>query len=436
MPIWPQKGAHVADLPRILFVTPAAFNKVTGGGVTFTNLFKGWPQDRLATVHNDPVPTTNEVCTHYYRLGPEEIGLAGWLRPFAGGEAAVVGSMSAEAMPPPPGPRQWVKQWLFGDGAPRRGRLTPKLSDWIEAFAPDALYTILGGNPMMELVEAIAARFSLPMAVHFMDDWPSVIYRGGLVSVFERRRMDRLVRRLVDDAETCLGIGESMCAAFAARYGRPFEPFQNPVDLASRTAPAARPAGSPATVIYAGSVYGDAQAESLAMAAGAVSAMAAAGEGIGLDIHAPDFQLAPFRRRLDLPGVRLLPPLSDDDAFFGRLAAADILLLPVNFDARSVAFIRYSMPTKVPAYLASGTPVLVFGPAGVAQVDYARDAGWGRVVSAPDTESLRRAIGPLLVDMGLRADLTAAAARALPDHDAAVVRPRFWQTLIDTARAA
>ena len=243
MQTWPQKGAPVADMPRILFVTPAAFNKVTGGGVTFTNLFKGWPQDRLATVHSDLMPTTSEVCTHYYPLGPEEVGLAGWLRPFAGGEAAVAGGKSAEAMPPAPGPRQWVKQWLFGGGAPRRGRLTPKLSDWIEAFAPDALYTILGSNPMMELVEAIAARFSLPVAIHFMDDWPSVIYRGGLVSVFERRQMNRLVRRLVDDAETCLGIGDSMCTAFAARYCRPFEPFQNPVDLTSRTVPAARPAG-------------------------------------------------------------------------------------------------------------------------------------------------------------------------------------------------
>ena len=41
------------EQPRILFVTSAAFNGITGGGITFSNLFRGWPQDRLFTVHND-----------------------------------------------------------------------------------------------------------------------------------------------------------------------------------------------------------------------------------------------------------------------------------------------------------------------------------------------------------------------------------------------
>lgn len=424
----------MADLPRLLFVTPAAFNKVTGGGVTFTNLFRGWPKDRLATVHCDGVPTSNEVCDRYYRLGPEEIGLASWLRPFAGAEPGpVAGGQEAVTRG---GPRHWAKQKLFGDGAPRRGRFTRALADWVEAFRPDLLYTILGANPVMEIVAAIETRFRLPMAVHFMDDWPSTIYRGGLLSVLERRRMTMLVRRLVDNAEICLGIGDAMCDAFAARYGRPFEAFQNPVEMAERRIAGARPAAIPATMLYAGSIYGDAQAESLIRAADAVAGLAAAGVALRLDIHAPDFQLAAYRDRLTRPAVRLLPPLADDAQFFARLAAADILLLPVNFDRRSVDFIRYSMPTKVPAYLASGTPILVFGPAGVAQVDYAIKAGWGRVVATPDGDSLVAAIRALLTDQALRAQLVAAAADALPAHDAAVVRPRFQQTLIEAARAA
>ena len=28
----------------------------------------GWPKDRLATVHNDPVSVTTEICERYYRL--------------------------------------------------------------------------------------------------------------------------------------------------------------------------------------------------------------------------------------------------------------------------------------------------------------------------------------------------------------------------------
>ncbi|MEX2642692.1 MAG: hypothetical protein WD270_04520 [Acetobacterales bacterium] len=425
----------MAEAPRVLFVTPAAFNKVTGGGVTFTNLFRGWPLDRLATVHCDPVPTSDEVCVRYYRLGPQEIAPVPWLSPFV--PAAGAGRDAAPAAAPAGmSPARRAKRLLFGDGVPRRGRLTPALEDWIAGFRPDVLYTILGGNPVMEIVEAIRARFALPLVVHFMDDWPAVIYRGGLLSGLERTRMERLLHGLVGRADACLGIGDAMCRAFAGRFGREFLPFQNPVEAGRWSKPAPRDSAGPVMLVYTGSVYADAQGDSLVDVAGAVAALAREGMGIRMDIHAPDFQLAPFRRRLALPNVRLLPPIEDDAVFFARLSSADMLVLPVNFDRRSVEFIRYSMPTKVPAYLASGTPVLVFGPAGVAQVDYARDAGWGRVVSVPDRRSLQAAIREVANDAPLRARLVAAAERALPAHDATAVRPRFQQVLIDAARAA
>src|SRR3546814_20737257 len=59
--------------PRVLFVTPHAFNRVTGGGITFSSLFRGWPADRLATAHSDPEPTSDDVCRLYFRLGPAQI---------------------------------------------------------------------------------------------------------------------------------------------------------------------------------------------------------------------------------------------------------------------------------------------------------------------------------------------------------------------------
>jgi len=98
----------------------------------------------------------------------------------------------------------------------------------------------------------------------------------------------------------------------------------------------------------------------------------------------------PHRDRIAIdPSVTIEPPITEDDVFFARLAAADALLLPVNFDADSVRMIRYSMPTKVPAYLLSGTPTLVYGPAGVAQVDYALGRRWGHVVPRRDPAARR-----------------------------------------------
>jgi len=94
-----------------------------------------------------------------------------------------------------------------------------------------------------------------------------------------------------------------------------------------------------------------------------------------------------------------------------------------------------SMPTKVPSYLVSGTPVLVYGPPGVAQVEYARTAGWGFVVDGRDVEALADAIRRLATDGALRQRLSAAARRVIMNHDATRVRSAFRAVLARAAAA-
>ncbi len=427
------------NMPRALLVTPAAFNRVTGTGITFTNLFRDWPKDALACVHDDPVPTTDEVCERYYRLGPAEIRAWGPLQRLRA--AAAAPSTAAVAPVPPPasiGAMRRVRKLIFGDGLPEIGRLSPELEAWIADFRPDVLYTILGGNGMMELVEAIRARFDLPMVVHVMDDWVEAHFRTGLLSFIERGRMRRLVRGAAAKATTGLAIGDAMAEAYEHRYRRPFQAFQNAIDVERWSALAKHDlsVGPSARLLYTGSILPFAQDRSLADCCRVVADLAARGQDITLDIHAPDFLVEPLRPQLCVsPAIRIRPPITDDEDYFRALAAADILLLPVNFDPASVTYIRYSMPTKVPPYLVAGTPVLVYGPRGVGQVDYAARAGWGLVVDQPGLPGLTEAMTRLLTDTALRRSLSGAAKRAAAErHDATTVRRNFQAVLTKTAR--
>jgi glycosyltransferase involved in cell wall biosynthesis len=430
--------------PRLLFVTPHAFNHVLGGGITFTNLFHGWPKDRLACVHSDSVPTSDDVCDRYYELGPAELDIAGPLQlargllrrgrsvgkatPADGGTASAAGGLVQE-----------IQKAVLGSTPPERARLTPALEDWIDRFRPDVLFTLLGSNGMMALVEQIRRRFGLPLVPHMMDDWPSAAYRDGLVGPYQRSRMQRWLRHFFAVAEAPLGIGTAMCEAFGARYGRPFVPFQNTLDVTrwSATAKTDLTVRGPARLLYVGSIFANAQLQSLIDCAVAVRDLNGVGRGIRLSIASPEFLVEPYRDRLEIdPSIVIEPPITDDDTFFARLTGADALLLPVNFDDASIRMIRYSMPTKVPAYLVSGTPVLVYGPPEVAQVRYALDRGWGHVVSNRDQVVLRAGIRAALEDMELRRHLSRAArAVAAAEHDAVRVRHRFQDVLRRAADA-
>jgi hypothetical protein len=210
-----------------------------GGGITFSNLFHGWPKDRLACVHCDTVPTSDDVCDQYYRLGPAEIDIAAplrlaqsVLRRRSAARGADAPAAAAPAGARRSGLRRALQRAVLGTTPPERARLSPALEDWIAGFRPDVLFTILGNNGMMDLIERIRSRFELPLVPHMMDDWPSTAYRDGLLGRWQRQRMRRRLEHAFAVAAVRLGIGTAMCEAFERRYGLPFVPFQNTLDVA------------------------------------------------------------------------------------------------------------------------------------------------------------------------------------------------------------
>jgi glycosyltransferase involved in cell wall biosynthesis len=388
-------------------------------------------------VHNDPVAVTTDVCDRYFCLTRAEIHKRGPLRFL---ERGAVGATAAA--PPSVTSKSIVgrlarfgKSMLFGNALPDVGELTPELESWVASFRPQVIYTILGSNAMMDLALALHRRFGAALVVHMMDDWPAVAYRGGAFSGLSRGRMRRLLRELFRSASARMCICDEMAREYERRYGAAFLSFQNPVDTKRWQATAKtdlRVQGT-ARILYIGSVLPDAQLDSLVDCCHAVRTLRQQHVDVVFDIYSPFFQTQPFRNRLCIdPAIRLHDAIADDEGVFRLLGEADILLLPVNFDVQTVRYIRLSMPTKVPAYLSSGTPVLVYGPPDIAQVRYAQAAGWGFVVSQRGSLVLAEGIRRLASDTGLRERLShAARGAALAHHDATSVRARFQASVCD-----
>ena len=430
------------ELPRVLVVTANNFNLVSGGGITLTNLFRGWPHDRLANVHEDAVPEDHSVCRTFYRLTEEEIR---WNWPFSllqgwygrKKQQAMSGGGSA----PGPAGRGWgsaVKR-LLGDGAPKQARLTPALLDWVEKFHPTLLYGFLGSLEQITLIRSLAARFNIPMVVHMMDDWPAVLHRRGLLSPIMGPLIRSELACALKEARGRLAICDDMCTEYRDRYGYEFTAFQNALDPAGWL-PHARhqwQAGVPFVVRYVGSILADGQQESLKDIALAVTGLRRAGRPIQLWIHAPGPD-ADYLRRLGMPADAVVIEGPPDPVLVPRLLAeSDLLLLPYNFDVRSARYIRLSLPTKAPAYMISATPVLVYAPSDVATVRYAAREGWGYVVSSQGEQAVAEALTLLMDDQTLRERLGRKAQQvALLRHDAGRVRQAFWETLTAAARVS
>ncbi len=395
------------------------------------------------------------VCEIYYALGSEE---AGWVWPISRYERPVPsgpvlrptadgGERRPDASVDDRGRRHgqtymglarrasWAA--LVASGAEhflRRLSVSARLAAWIRAFRPDILYTHLESLPMIRFVDSLVTQFDLPLVIHMMDDWPSVPEHGGLLSPLTRRVIDRDLRRLMAKAACNMAISQYMCDAFEARYGHVFLPFHNVLDARSwSVAPRADwKAGKSFRLVYAGRV-GKANEAALRDVAVVVAALADQGLAINLEIYA--LARAPFPPGTwpDSPAVRLLPAVAYAD-IPGLLVEADLLVLPLDFSQKDLAYARYSMPTKVAEYLGSGTPILVYCPEDTAVGHYARSAGWGALVGSRDRDALSRTIVRLARDEQERARLgRIALCVAQADHDPSRVRAEFARALSDAS---
>jgi hypothetical protein len=195
------------DFPRILIVTSNNFNLVSGGGITLTNLFRGWPSEQIANLHEDRTPEDVSVCHNFYRLTEAEIR---WRRPFSLArrwygrmkEQCEPGGEQAGSRKPSP-PRSWlafIKEGM-GEGVPKYARLTDRLMTWVQDFRPTLLYGFLGSLEQIDLTRQLTQRLQIPLVIHMMDDWPAVLYSRGWLAPIAGPMVQRALTRVLDQAD-------------------------------------------------------------------------------------------------------------------------------------------------------------------------------------------------------------------------------------------
>ncbi len=426
-----------ARLPRVLVVTSNNFNLQSGGGITLTNLFRGWPGDRLANLHEDPTPVDRSVCTNFFQLTGREVH---WSFPFSLFERGMTGRGAAEtttAMGAGAPTRTW-KRRLLSDGVPRSVAMTPELARWIDDFKPDVVYGFLGSIAQIRLTGAIADRWRVPVAIHMMDDWPSSLYTEGLLGSVMRPVLLREFHAMLDRSAVRLAIADHMAREYERRYGGEFGAFANALDMNEwrETARASWDIASPAIVRYIGSILAESQRDAIRDVCESVRRLRERGRSVTLSVHSPAAQTAELRAWGFADDVLRICPAPASQDVPALMASADVLLLPFNFDDASVRYTQLSMPTKIPAYMISGTPVLVYGPEAVAAVRYAVAGRWGDAVTARDPARLDNVLDTLITDRAHREALGRRAQAAADRHDITIVRRGFWGALTAAAGSA
>jgi glycosyltransferase involved in cell wall biosynthesis len=419
------------------------FNNNFGGGITQANLFSGWDKDKLAvacTVHMFSDLNTG-ICDTYYLLGNEEYK---WKFPFnylqrsaASGVVKLSADKGNESKPAALKPTLRARlvnnffypflEFIGLFHSISKITLSDSFCKWLNEYNPDVIYAQASSRETVLFCSLVQTYLKKPMVFHMMDDWPSTISEKGPFKNYWRKKIDREFRDMLKQCKVLLGISDYMALEYKTRYGCDFITFHNPIELdfwrsAQRTQYKLK---TPAKLLYAGRI-GPGIQSSLELTAKAVEHMNQ-NTGISLQFVLQTKEKPAWVEQYSCVKHTGLVEYKDLPKVF---AQADFLLLPYDFSDASIRFVKFSMPTKAPEYMVSGTPVIVYAPSETAIIRNAEENDWAKIISEESYLTFSGVLQELIMNENERKRIGTNAIRFAEDHfNAAKVRNKFRETI-------
>ena len=429
------------SVPKVLIIGQP-FNNNFGGGITQANLFSGWDKEKIAVVCTDHMfnNLNTEICDTYYLLGSEEYK---WNFPFNLLQRKVLsGSVKVKKSNDKPGLvsakakfRTKIIDKYFYPFLEYIGlfhsiskiTLSDKLCKWLDEYNPDIIYAQATSREGVLFCQLLQEYVKKPMIYHVMDDWPSTISQKGLFKNFWHKKIDRELRALLDKSTILLSISHDMAEEYKTRYGKNFITFHNPIEIDFWKSHQRKnyELGTTPSILYAGRIGPgiETSLETIAKAIEKVNIQFS--RTVKFILQTKDKPL--WVDTYNCVTHKAMVPYEELPRVF---AEADFLYLPYDFSDESIRFIKYSMPTKAPEYMISGTPVIMFGPGETALMKDGQRNSWAKVVTENNVEALAEAINTLITNDTLRKELAENAIRiAETNYNSVKIRNEFKEVI-------
>ena len=429
------------NLPKVLIIGQP-FNNDTGGGITLSNLFKNWDKVDLAVACSPYLITDSinpDICNKYYQLGYEETK---WRFPFnliqkkyQSGQLKFGEKAISESSPKKSKLRVKLIMDVFIPILHFLGLLhiisktsiSNQFKDWLIKFAPDVIYVQPTSRDGILFCLQVQSFLQKPLIFHIMDDWPVTITDNGVLKKFWSKKIDKAFRKLLDKADVLMSISGEMSRIYKIRYNKDFIPFHNTIDVDFWGRHQRKDYDLPTepSILYAGRI------------------------GLGIESSLEPFALAIEKVNAEMKlSIKFVLQTPEQPTWiknysfvkhqkFGNysdlpkiFSTADFLLLPYDFSPNAIDFIKYSMPTKAPEYMMSGTPIILFAPEETAIVKYCELNECAKIITENNVDVIADKLKDLIHNKSEREFIAKNAKKiASEEHDSIKVT-RAFETVI------
>lgn len=402
-----------------------------------SNLFHDWPKENLAViVTTHAIQYLNTIhCDKYYFIGSNENS---WKFPFnyfqrkvPSGQLDIKSFSKSEIVTGKSNLRSRfvsnifypVLMWTGLFHVLSKISFSDDLKNWIKEFNPEIIYIQVSTRDSLLFGKALAEFLDIPVVLHQMDDWLNSISHGGLGSGYWKKKINREFQELVDLTSLCLSISDQMGQEYKKRFGKVFKTFHNPVDLDFWGSDDEKIVLNPhgITVLYAGRT-GFGIETSLKAFAQAIDEIRTE-FNIPIEFFIQSHEPLSWMGQFENTHYRGMVPYSLLPRLF---RGSDFLLLPCDFSQKSVEFLKYSMPTKAPEYMISGSVTILMAPEETAVYQYGSLENWAFTIKRDDVDFVKNEFLKLIQSPELQKRISERAIYlAKKNHNSLSIREKF-----------
>ena len=425
--------------PRTLIITQAVFNNITGTGVLLTNLFDGWPKDKLAMIHFDdwnPLNYNNDICSMYYGLSSAEKRFV-W--PLSVIKKNIIKNNSSQKKvfenTDHKNKYKLLVRILGGEEVIKKLIVSKDVIKWVKPFRPDVIYCHVSSLNHIRYILNIYQRLKIPIVFHVMDDILFSKHGNGILSFFIKYMFQSKFKQLIDISAARLGIGDMMCETYINIFKTEFLPFSNPVDCNYWNCITEENSIDQFTIVYAGTINNK-NLVLLKQASEIIEKLYNADYNIKLTIYSFKSRADHYRKELSKNRcVDVLEVPDSNDQLKQAFSTARLLFLPVDFTKESTNRMKLSIFAKLPLYLSTGVPILYMGPTGIASYDLLKKNEAAHFVTENKKDLLETKLDQLYYDSDLLHMPVASALNLARDQfEKSKVRSDFLDVLRTSAK--
>lgn len=370
-----------------------------GDAITTLNLFSEWPKENLYCASLVGSEYTKDVAEFYF-LGNKEVTYSFPFKYISHPAKSDIGTKNygTELIH-----KSLIKNVYQKIVRPLMQRLdfyetrlsidlSPEFEEWIKKIDPSAIYTSIGDIPTAEFILKIKDRFpEIKIIIHGFDDWLTPSYKIVYPSK-HRAKADKLLKKILDISSGFLTSCEKMANEYHDRYGYQFTVFTNPAKITkiTKTKKTNNEVQSP-SVVFTGKI-GWHNNIALKDMIEAVEQINRQGKILEFNIYTDTSkeQINYFLGKLT-KSTHICPSVPNHEIPM-ILSLASAVFLPITIDEKTKKFTRYSMSTKMGEYLASGSPMIYYGPEDIAMTEFLQDKNCSINVTSRGVNYLKQAL--------------------------------------------